>query len=208
MDIIDFVKKSPQRHFKKGEYVLSEGEVSTKLLAIAQGFVKVVSVDDDGSERGLWVAGRYDIVPTEQLFSQRHPLKFFYSALSDGVAYEVNKKEFLDFAKTDLQLMTEIAKSMSTHYDDLMMRINSVERTNVHDKIIATLHYLAERFSAERSVDLYELGLKITHQDLADMLGSTRETTSLELHKLRKEGFIDYDRTKLIVHLDKTSLVV
>ena len=206
MDVIDFVKKFPVKPFSKDQVLLSGGDVSDTLLALSSGFVKVSTLDDMGNEHLLWIAGRYDIVPTERLFSKHTPLQFFYTALSDGAAYQINKADFLNYATTDLQLMTEIATSLSTHYDDLLTRISSVEQTNIRDKLIATLRYLAERFSADTTVDLYQLGLKLTHKDLAEMIGSTRETTSLELQKLNKQGCISYDRSKFIVHLDQCIL--
>lgn len=201
MDTVAFIQQFPTRQLAKGEIALSEGDVSSALLAIKDGYVKVTSLDDNGNERLLWIAGRYDIVPTEHLFSHNTPLDFFYTALCDTAVYEVNKAKFLDYAKENLPLMSEIAANMSNHYDDLLLRVNSVEQASVREKLVATLRYLAERFSAESRVDLYKLGLFLTHQDIADMIGSTRETTSVELHKLRKDGFVDYDRTKFIVNL-------
>lgn len=202
MNIIEYVRQLPHKAFDKGEILLSEGAESDTLFAIRDGFVKVTALDDDGNERLLWIAGRYDIVPTELFFSQSRPLRFFYTALSDGSAYCIDKRTLLSEAKTDLVMMTEIATSLSTHYDDLMERLNSIEKANVSDKLLSTLRYLAGRFDAEESVDLYKLGLKLTHQDLADMIGSTRETTSVELHKLRKAGHIDYDHSQFVVHVN------
>lgn len=206
MDVVDFVKKYPIKHFTKGEVLLSEGDVSDTLLAIRTGYIKVTSIDNEGNERMLWIAGRYDIVPTERLFSRHSPLQFFYTALTDGELFQINKADFLQKAKDDVTLMTEIATSMSSHYDDLLSRVNTIGRANIHDKLVATLHYVAKRFSADESVDLYALGLHLTHKDLADMIGSTRETTSLELQRLRARRVIDYDRSTFIVHTDKCLL--
>jgi CRP-like cAMP-binding protein len=203
MDVIKFVKNYPVKQFTKGEIIISEGDISDTLYAIRSGYIKVTSLDDSGNERMLWIAGRYDIVPTERLFSRHSPLQFFYTALSDGDVYKVNKADFLAKAKEDLGLMSEIATSMSSHYDDLLSRINSVGQISIHSKLVATLRYVAERFSADESVDLYQLGLRLTHKDIAEMIGSTRETTTLELRKLQQDGYIEYDRTKFIVHINK-----
>lgn len=203
MDTVDFVKQFPLRSFSKGEVVMSEGDVFDKLLAIQSGFMKITSLDDNGVERVLWIAGRYDIVPTEQLFSRRGPLAFFYTALTDCTAYEVKKAEFLAHVKDNLGLMTDIATTMSAQYDDLLLRVDSIGQSSVREKLLSTLRYLAERFSASNSVDLHALGLNLTHQDIAEMIGSTRETTSLELQKLRQEGYIDYSRNKFVIYLER-----
>jgi len=206
MDIVEYVRNRPVKLFSKGEAILSEGDVTDTLLAIRSGYCKVSSIDSAGNEHMLWIAGRYDIIPTERLFSARTPLQFFYTALSDVEVYQVNKADFIAKAKADVTLMTEIAASMSSHYDDLLSRINSAGHTSVREKLIATLRYVAERFSAQQSVDLYSLGLRLTHKDIAEMIGSTRETTSLELKRLNTEGCITYDRSQFIVNLDRCQL--
>jgi CRP-like cAMP-binding protein len=203
MESIEFIRQFPIQKFVKGEILMSEGETADTLLALRSGFIKVTSISDSGVERLLWIAGRYDIAPTEQLFSTRGLLKFFYTALTDGEVYMVHKAQFLAYAKQSPQLMSEIATSMSVHYDDLLSRIDSIEQTTVRDKLIQTLCYLAGRFSADESVDIYQIGLKLTHSDIADMIGSTRETTSLELAKLREQYGVDYDRTKFVIHTER-----
>ena len=202
MSTIDFIKHFPIRTFTKGEQLLGEGDVADSVLAIQTGFIKISSLNNDGSERLLWIAGRYDLAPTEELFSPRGKINFYYTALTAGSAYVINKKDFIAYAKQSPELMLEIATNMSAHYDDLLRRLNSVEQTAIKNKLLHTLSYLAERFSADSNVDLYKLGLKLTHQDIADMVGATRETTSIELQKIRALGLISYDRSSLVIHVD------
>ena len=71
-----------------------------------------------------------------------------------------------------------------------------------------TLLYLAERLSADSVVDLFEHGLRISHQDLSSMIGSTRETTSVMLAELRNEDLVEYSRQKLTVSVDKLKTVL
>lgn len=203
MEIIDFIRQFPVKSFKKGDILLSEGDPTDTLFALRTGFIKVTSLNENGAERLLWIAGRYDIAPTEQFFSTRGLVQFFYTALSDGDMYEIDKVQLLSHAKVTPPFMTEIATSMSIHYDDLLKRIDSIEQISVREKLIHTLRYVAERFSADDVVDIYAMDLKLTHNDFAQMIGSTRETTSLELSKLRDEGVIAYDRTKFVMYVSK-----
>ena len=203
MDSIAFVKQFPVVTFQKGDVLLSEGQPSTSLFAIQTGFVKVTSLDENGVENLLWIEGRYDTVPTEKFFSLRDTVQFYYTALSDGAYYDIDKKSFLEYAHDNPGLMGEIAANMSSHYDDLLQRVNSIEQVTVQKKLIATLCYLAEKLSASEVVDFTEAGLRLTHSDFAAMVGSTRETVSLELQKLKTTGGIYYDKSSFVVYLDK-----
>lgn len=202
MDITEYVRKLPVKQFSRGELLLQKGDPSTNLMAIREGFIKVTSINSSGVERLIWIAGRYDIAPTEQLFSKLGTVRFFYTALTDGSYYEMDKEELLTLANTEPAIMAEIARNMSLHYDDFLQRVDAVDTATVKERLMRTLCYLAERLSADSVVDLYESGLKISHADLAAMIGSTRETTSLMLAELREGGCIDYSRQKMTIHVD------
>ena len=84
MDTVAYIKQFPIVSFQKGEVLLSEGQESTSFFAIRTGFVKVTSLDENGTEGLLWIEGRYDTVPTEKLFSLHDSIQFYYTALTDG----------------------------------------------------------------------------------------------------------------------------
>ena len=203
MDNIDFVKAFPLRPFKKGEVLLSEGDAAHRLLAVQTGYIKVSAIEADGSQQLLWIAGRYDVVPVERMFSSRTNLRYFYTALSDGTAYHVDKQTFLDKAADSPALMAEVARGISQHYDELLERLQGAGHLTVRDRLVAVLRYVTEHFSSDVNVDLYELGLRLTHQDLASMIGTTRETVSLALGQLMHDGIVDYSRDHFRVHTDQ-----
>lgn len=203
MDNIDFVKAFPLQPFHKGEVLLSEGDAAHTLLAVQTGYVKVSAIDDTGNQKLLWIAGRYDVIPVERMFSMRTNLRYFYTALSNGAAYHVDKQTFLDKAADSPALMTEIARGLSQHYDELLERLQGAGHLTVRERLIAVLRYIVQHFSSDTTVDLYELGLRLTHQDLADMIGTTRETTSLTLAQLKREGMIDYGRDHFTIHTEQ-----
>jgi len=201
MTTAEYIRNHPLREFKKGQVILQGNDASEFLYAVRSGYVKIISYNNSGDARFLWVTGRYDVIPSEYLFLPTKPLDYFYIALTDVSAYEIKKTEFIAETKTNAALMKDTAIAMSTHYDDLLMRIGTMEESSVRMRLLSTLCQLAERFSTSDPVDFYELGLVLTHQDLADMTNSTRETATIELQKLRDEGYIDYSRNKLTVHL-------
>jgi len=203
MDLVEYVKSAPLKTFQRGEVLVQKGTVMESLMAIRTGFVKVTSINDDGIERLVWIAGRYDLAPTERLFSKSGAVRFFYTALTDGSYYQIEKTNLLASAAEHPQLMTEIAKGMSDHYDDLLQHIDAIDTASVKERLMRTLLYLAGRLSADDSVDLHEYDLKLTHADFSHLIGSTRETTSLMLSELRREGYIDYSRQQCIVHSSK-----
>lgn len=205
MDIVNYIKQKPLRKFSRGEVLLTKNDAISSLFAIRTGYIKVTSISASGVERLIWIAGRYDITPTEQLFSRHGSTQFFYTALTDGSYYELDKAEFLEAAKENQELMTQIAKSMSSHYDDFMTRLDAVDAATVAERLLRTLYYLGQRVSANNTVDLYDYDLRLTHRDLATMISSTRETTSLLLTAFRAKGLVNYNRNSFVIYTDKIS---
>lgn len=203
MEILEFIRQYPVKSFSKGEILLCEGQSSDVLYAVQSGFIKATSLSDMGVECFLWVAGYNDIVPPEHLFSRHASLGFFCTALTDVVVYKVDKKEFLDYVGTHPSLMAEVARMLSARSEDLLRRVDSAGQVSIHDKLIRTLCYLGRRFSDLDVVDIYGIGLHLTHHDIAAMIGSTRETTSLELRKLLVQGGISYDRRHFIIDIPR-----
>lgn len=208
MTTAEYIRQYPIKEFRKGEILLHGGEPSSVLLAVRSGFIKIVSYSNDGGVNFLWITGKYDIVPTEHLFLLARPLEFFYVALTDVSVYKVSKTDYLRDVRTNTALLTDTAIGMSTHYDDLLARISAMEQPSVKKRLLATLCHIAERFSVNESVDLAELGLILTHQDLAEMINSTRETTTLELQKLRHDNCIEYSRSAFTVHLARCRILL
>jgi len=200
MDIIDYIKSFPVRQFTKDEVLLSADEQTSEILIIREGIVKASSLDEAGRQKLLWIAGRYDIVPTEHLFAHTTTTQYFYTAYCDGSAYVVDKKSFLEKASDDAKVMSQIARGLSEHHDDLLSRLNSVEQSDVRSKILHSLYGICVKFASSDVVHLHELGLNLTHQDIADMVGATREAASIELKKLRDERLVKYSRSSFTVY--------
>jgi CRP-like cAMP-binding protein len=53
--------------------------------------------------------------------------------------------------------------------------------------------------------DRWEIGLRLSHQELAGLIGATRETVTLTLGQLQKEGLVEVNRRRITV-LDRRRL--
>ena len=202
-DFVEALKQFPLRTFSKGDTILQAGQAIDTLYAIRRGYAKIDSLSSNGTKQLIWIAGRYDMIPTESLFRRRGELLFFYDAMTDVEAYEIPKKTFLEMGDNNPALVYETAQALSLHYDDLLIRLRAVEQSSIRDKLIYTLHYIAERFSGEPVVHLSDCGLHFTHQDIANMISATRETTAVELKRLKDNGLIDYTRSDFTIFAAK-----
>ncbi len=207
--IVDIIKSLPLREIEKGTQLFGIDTIVDTCYAIQNGYVKITSVDNDGREELHWIAGRFDIVPTEALFRRSHSLEYFYTALTDITVYEIQRPMLLELAQKYPQVSMEIARGMSEHFDDMLLRVKSTGRSSLREKIIYTLLFICQRFGdASPTLNLHTIGLPLTQQEIANMVGASRESTTLELLKLRKEKLVKYSRTSFIVECDKLTALI
>jgi CRP/FNR family cyclic AMP-dependent transcriptional regulator len=199
LDIIDFVKSLPVRTFAKDELLLASGDPSDTFFAVREGFIKATTTEESGRERLLWIAGRYDIAPLERFFT-RKVLQYDYVGYTAGSAYIISKEALHTVVRDQPGAALEIARGLSEHFDDVSERLSAIGKADIRSKLLHTLYNLAVKFSSSDITPLHDIGLNLTHQDIADMIGASREVVSIELGKAREEGFVDYDRSTFTVN--------
>lgn len=202
MEFIDYVKTMPVREFGKDELIFASGDASDTFYAVREGFIKATTTEDSGRQRLLWIAGRYDIIPLERFFT-RKVLQYDYVGYSNGSAYAISKESLHQLIKETPSAAIEIARGLSEHFDDVSERLSAIGKADVRSKLLHMLYNLSLKFSSADVVELHAVGLNLTHQDLADMIGASREVVSVELSKARTDGFIDYSRSTFTVNAAK-----
>jgi CRP/FNR family transcriptional regulator len=85
------------------------------------------------------------------------------------------------------------------------LQIHALEYSKAADKILHMLFYLAMVHGKEQSDGSTLIDVPLTQQDLANLLGLTRETTGIELLKLKRSGLLTLNRKRY--RLDKSQLV-
>lgn len=207
-----FVQKQPLVKFAKDTTLVYQGEVSQKLYAIRSGYVKIYDLSVEGNEQLLGLACKYDFLPSEALFVPGKPVaKFFYSAFTPVEAYVVDRQEFLDRIRHNTEALYQIAVTLHTKYSGLMQHLNAVQRLKARDKIVYVLYFLANDYMKEALLDGApggrQIGIPLTQQDIANLVGVTRETAAHELQRLKQEGLISYNRSTFMVHERLVNLV-
>jgi CRP/FNR family transcriptional regulator len=201
--ISDFLEKHPTKKVNKHQTILMQDEVSENLYAIKSGFVKAYDINDDGIEQLVWFGAPGHILPLPWAFSLKRANPFFFSALTDVELYVVNLGKFLDFLENSPEASFEMNRRMARWYFDLLQRLQAAEKPKASEKLVYTLVFLSERFSRKVGESSVEIRVPLTHQDLANLVGLTRETITIELRKLKDQGYIQYTKSHFIIYPDK-----
>lgn len=196
------------RKFGRNELILVQGEVPTCAYVIKKGIVKTYNLTSDGDEKPIMYDVKHEVLPVGWVFHKLRHAMYFYEAFTDVVMYCVPRDDYLEFFRNNPKVMFEAYSSLVTTYLNQQMRINALEQSKAAAKVINTIHFLCLRFGKDLKTDVVKIELPLTQQELANFMGLTRETTSIELNKLQRAGILTYSRQNYIVRTDKLDKVL
>jgi CRP/FNR family cyclic AMP-dependent transcriptional regulator len=198
-----FITQHPVKKFDRDQVILCQGDTPPVVYAIRKGFIKGYDINSQGTEQLVWFGMPGDICPSIWLFSSTDSLPLFYSSFNRVEAYVLDKQEVMDFLHTHPKSLMKLTKRMAVLATDLIARLNAVEKPKAEEKITHTLAFFADRFAESKKSGVRRISLPFTQQDLASLLGLTRETVAKELKRLKEEKYISYNRWRFVVYRDR-----
>jgi CRP-like cAMP-binding protein len=202
---------SSKRLFSAGSVILYQGEAPRSACMIVEGIVRVYTISKLGDEQivTFYIAG--EIFPSSWIFEKSPSTMFFYEALTDCEIAFASREDLLAYITSDTVISKDALTYFATSYSASLLRINALEQARACDKLIYTLYFLSQRYGVTKNGQTY-LPIALTHQSIASLIGLTRETTSTEMSKLKKQKVITYksqmyvlDHEKLLDMIDEDS---
>lgn len=206
-EIAAFVRAQPVKKFSKDSIMVYQGELPPCLYAVREGFVKIYDLSSDGNEQMVGLAGKYDFIPSELLFSRDIAAQFFYAAFTPVEVYAVNRDELARRIRDNPAALYEIVQAVSDKYHGLRRHLTAVQKPKAREKIVYVLYFLALYFVAGKQQNLQKVAIPLTQQDIANLVGITRETAAHELKQLKNEGYITYDKSAFFIRDTLDSLI-
>lgn len=189
------------RQYAKHRTILFQGEVPRSTMVVQSGIVKVYGITSGGDQRTVTLLSAGDIFPVECVFDKSRVSLYYYEAVTDCSIFSVPKTDFLNVLNTNSELKDHIFQEYMAHYTSATMHIYALEHSHAQDKLVYILQYLVARFGERQPDGLTRINLRLSHQDIAEMVGLTRETTAVELHRLKDKKLIDYQRFSYFVNV-------
>lgn len=156
------------------------------LLVVKGRFTVGMDADDSSSGRTVTFAEAGDLlVAPPEGWSDGTP-KCHCRALTDAVAVPVDSERFSEWL-TDPVLAANIVRHLAGQVADRSLAAATALEPRVERRVLLKIRQLAHRYGRATPQGL-RLDLKLTHQQLADMVGAVRESVTIALGKLHAQG--------------------
>ncbi|TFB24060.1 Crp/Fnr family transcriptional regulator [Filobacillus milosensis] len=186
LKIID--EASHMKPIKKGTKILDPLSPVQSLFLLKQGQVRLYRINSEGKEFTV------DILFDGNVFGETSTLSLtddniYAEAMTDSHLCILGKEEFENFLEKNPKLALKFINILSSRLKETYSMSEKLALGDVRYRILYLLLKLSEK-TGKRKDQWQSIEMKLTHLDIANMIGSTRETTSAIISQLKKEGLI------------------
>jgi len=189
-ELRSFYRKYPTKKFAKGEIILQQNEVPKYIYGIKGGVVRLSNLTSDGEDQSISFEIIDDLLPICWAFSTTKKALFYYQAYTDCELYVIDKDDFEAHLARNINFTRAMLDRQIRSYLGNMLQVDALEKTLAYTKLLYTFRHLCLRYGRDIKKDIVKIYVPLTQQELANTTGLTRETTAVELKKLREQKII------------------
>ena len=189
-----------EHHFievPKGQYIYFEAYNLNKVYFVKEGYIKIGYIDQEGNEKIK------EIIHQGELFGQfsleRNNLHGeFAQAYKNNVsicAFTIEDFEKLLKSRPDLAL--KYSKQVGAKLRNIENRLVNLLNKDVKTRLIDFLWQLVAQDIGENTAEGFCIPNYLTHEDIASLIGSSRQTVTTMINELEMEKILSYNRQKI-----------
>ena len=195
-------KISLLRKYGKGRIIFMEGEPGEAFFYVKSGLVKISKLSSDGREHILHILNEGHIFAEVTLFSKtEYPATA--EVLEEAEIGMIKNEDLEKVIMENPELALQLIKYLNNRLVEAHVKIRNLALSDTYGRTAQALLKLAEDYGRKSSKGI-ELDLNISRQELANIVGTTRETVIRALAAFRKEHSIDIDKNTItIINMEK-----
>lgn len=187
----------------KRNYIFTPDEPSHAVYLLKKGRVRISRLSDTGKQFTLVILEPGAIFGESAIFGDE-PRKYYAEALDDAYICAINKHEFEKIISRNPMVSLRLAQIVEQRLEEAQEQIENLVFYDVQTRLARLLLKLAD-LHGERIPSGVRIGIRLTHEDMASLIGSTRETTSKILNEFKAAGHITVEKRQIIL-LDQKAL--
>lgn len=186
-----------QKTFKKGEYIYLPEEHADKIFFITTGRVKIGTYSDAGKEITKAILNTGEVFGELSLIGESIRRDFAF-AMEETEACVMSVSDMKSMMRDHSALSVFLMKIMGSRMLEMEQRLESLVFKDSRTRIIEFLHGLGEKKGQRVG---YEMLVRkfMTHQEIANLTATSRQTVTTVLNELRNDNIITFNRKRLLI---------
>ncbi len=186
-----------EENIDKKCFIYSEGDSDKFVYMLKEGKVKITKLSESGKELTVDILGSGDIFG-ELSMTGEDERRTSAETMENSYICKVTGDEFAKFLSSRPQFSFKITKWFGWRLQKIETRLQDMIFQDVPTRLITIIKDLSVRYGTPVG-DSDKKKIKFSHQELANLIGATRETVTLELNNLKKDGKITMENREIII---------
>jgi CRP/FNR family transcriptional regulator, cyclic AMP receptor protein len=195
--IEEIVRAARRHHYERDEVVFYQGDPGDTFYVILNGQVKVSVSSSEGQEAILVMLDAGDSFGEFALLDEQ-PRSATIQASRPTEVLALRKDDFHRLIRHSPEIAIELLKVMTKRLRDTDQLVQDAAFLDVAERLAKKLLALVDQHG-RRSARGIELDIQLTQQDLAAMIGATRESVNKQLGAFRDRGILAVDRQRITI---------
>jgi CRP/FNR family cyclic AMP-dependent transcriptional regulator len=191
LDVVRAV--ATEKGYPKNAVVLTEGEMGDSLFMIQSGKVKVFIGDEDGREITLKILGPGDFFG-EMSMIDKQPRSASVTTIEAAAFLVLSHAAFERCVEEAPRIANMVMRVLAQRVREADRKIGTLALMDVYGRVASTLLELSVYSNGKLMV-----GEKLSQQDLANMVGASREMVNRILKDLSDRGFISIESKSITI---------
>lgn len=184
------------REYDKNMIIFDESDTNEYMYGVIDGEVKAYRISEDGRESILAIRGEGKTFGELSMIDGMTSPAAVMATENSRVAF-MSRKDFHRLVKTESKFAARLLEILCQQVRESIKMLELMNQKNASERIKMLFTTLARERGEETSEGIL-LGIKLTHQRIADMTGLTRESVTRTIDKWKKEGMLTVTREKHI----------
>jgi CRP-like cAMP-binding protein len=190
-------ERTVMREIRRKEVLYLPGDAGDRIYLLKRGVVKISALTDDGKEIILALLRPGEVFGEEAVLEDA-PRDHMAEAYEDALICVIARQDFMGILRAHPEMAFKVTKLVGFRLKTLRNRVEGLLFKGAPARLAQTLLDLA-RDHGVKDAEGVLLPLKLSQQDLANLIGVTRESVNLALADFRERGLVETDGRSLRV---------
>jgi CRP/FNR family transcriptional regulator/CRP/FNR family cyclic AMP-dependent transcriptional regulator len=192
----ELLSRLKRRTYRNGEIIFHKDDSGSTMYIIAEGSVKISVPSELGNEIILSILGAGESFGELSLFDNK-PRSATVTCAGPTEVFVLYRDDFIDYINKHPRLAINIIESLSDRLRRTDNLVEDVVFLDIPARLAKKLLELSRSHGRKNPDGSIEIELRLTQLDIANMLGTTRESVNRQLVAFQERGFITIDRQRI-----------
>lgn len=199
------VKGYADKHFichNKNDIIYNQSTPDRNVYLISKGKVKVVNYSEDGNEIIKAILTKGELFGEKSLLGEMKKDENAIAMVDNTLLCPLSVDKMYELMRKNGRFSLEISKIIGFRLKKMERRLERLLFKDAKTRLIEFIQDLMEEQSQEsaESEHTFIIDHFYTQQDIANLIGTTRETVTKLLNQFKQEGILEYSRKTIVVH--------